>query len=306
MWKAFVKAWFRFSRAERTGVFLLIIFILLTSRLPVWLFYWQRVPVTDTSDFKALVQAFEAQYATHPDTSAARVEALFYFDPNTLPVAGWQQLGIRERTAQTIQRYLAKGGRFRQPADLQRIYGIPPDLCARLLPYVRIPAMDKKREPLTEAGFQRNRLPLRDSFFHYSHKKTGQPVDVNTADTLAWQSLPGIGPGFARRIVAFREKLGGFYEVGQVAECYGLPDSTFQKIQPFLRIGNGSLKKIDLNLTDEKSLAAHPYIRYKLARLIVAYRNTHAGFRQVEELRGLPLVDEIIYRKIEHYIVIKL
>jgi DNA uptake protein ComE-like DNA-binding protein len=141
---------------------------------------------------------------------------------------------------------------------------------------------------------------------HYYHKKVAPLlIDINTADTLEWQRLRGIGPGFARRIVKFRDALGGFYEVGQVSECYGLPDSTFQKIQPFLKIGDSSLKILDLNLTDEKSLAAHPYIRYKLARLIVQYRSMHAGFSRVSDLRNLPLVDDVIYRKIEHYIMVK-
>ena len=141
---------------------------------------------------------------------------------------------------------------------------------------------------------------------HYYRKKAAPSfIDINTADTLEWQRLPGIGPGFARRIVKFRNALGGFYEVRRVSECYGLPDSTFQKIQPFLKIGDSSLNFLDLNLTDEKSLAAHPYIRYKLARLIVQYRSMNAGFSKVSDLRKLPLVDDVIYRKIEHYIMVK-
>ncbi|RFS19002.1 hypothetical protein DVR12_25715 [Chitinophaga silvatica] len=151
---------------------------------------------------------------------------------------------------------------------------------------------------------QKSFTRYKDTLSHYVKKKP-PIIDINTADSLQWQLLPGIGPGFSRRIVKFREALGGFYEVQQVAECYGLPDSTFQKIQPFLKIGDSSLKILDLNLTDEKSLASHPYIRYKLAHLIVQYRSMHAGFSQVSDLRQLPLVDDIIYRKIEHYITVK-
>jgi DNA uptake protein ComE-like DNA-binding protein len=125
---------------------------------------------------------------------------------------------------------------------------------------------------------------------------------VNTADSAQWESLPGIGPVLAARIVKFRERLGGFYSIRQIGETYGLPDSTFNKIQPYLRLYKVSLKKLDLNLTDEKSLAQHPYIRYKLARLIVRYRSNHGPFSQPEGLLGIPLVDDSIYRKIEHYI----
>ncbi len=342
MWKSFAREYLRFSRKERFGIITLVILMIITSYIPDLVFYFQqRMPVTGRDDLKAAVLAFEAGLATtkkKPAVFSPASAGLFYFDPNTLSAAGWQQLGVSERTAATIGKYLGSGGRFRKAADLGKIYGLPPALCSQLMPYVRI----ESKEGATGFSGRYDRPPGRHYSAHYSRgygdssrrysgfhsnnyrdssrryagndtisftryrkKAPAAPIDINTADSAVWQSLPGIGPGYARRIIAFRNRLGGFYAVEQVAECYGLPDSTFQKIQPFLQIGNSSLKKLDLNLTDEKSLAAHPYIRYKLAHLIVQYRNSHAGFRAVSDLRNLPLVDEIIYRKIEHYIEIK-
>lgn len=325
MRKSFAREYLRFSRKEQFGIIILALLMLVTGYIPDLVFYFQRrVPVTGRDDLKASVLAFEAGMKAveeKPVVLPPAPAALFYFDPNTLSAAGWQQLGASERTAVTIGKYLASGGRFRKPADLGKIYGLPPALCAQLMPYVRI---ENKEDTRFSGRYGRpdrhyaghhggtyrdsnSRYPGNDStsFTRYRKKAPAAPIDINLADSTAWQSLPGIGPGFARRIIAFRDRLGGFYAVEQVAECYGLPDSTFQKIQPFLQIGSSSLKKLDLNLTDEKSLAAHPYIRYKLAHLIVQYRSSHAGFRAVADLRNLPLVDEIIYRKIEHYIEIK-
>lgn len=326
--------------------------MILTGYSPDLLFYFQRrMPVADSSDLKAAVMAYEAGFPTATPTPSEKpaVGALFYFDPNALSVERWQQLGVSERTAVTIGKYLAHGGHFRTATDLAKIYSLPPALCARLMPYVRIVGRREEKHfgRYEAAGGVRRYGPYRkdsayrqqygagagngystadnagnyrgggnsyhdhaprnsdSSFTRYRKKAAATVIDINTADTLAWQTLPGIGPGFARRIVSFRDRLGGFYAVEQVGECYGLADSVFQKIQPFLQIGNSSLIKLDLNLTDEKSLAAHPYIRYKLAHLIVQYRTTHAGFKAVTALRSLPLVDEIIYRKIEHYIEIK-
>lgn len=326
--------------------------MILTGYSPDLLFYFQRrMPVADSSDLKAAVMAYEAGLATNITTTSIPPAAgtLFYFDPNTVSVAAWQQLGVSERTASSISKYLAHGGHFRTAADLTKMYSLPPALCARLMPYVRIAGRREEEHfgRYETAGGDRgygpyhkystgrqqeyyragkryysdtaadNTDPFRGgyhdhapgnsdaSFTRYRKKAPATMIDINTADTLAWQTLPGIGPGFARRIVNFRDRLGGFYAVAQVGECYGLADSLFQKIQPFLQIGNSSLIKLDLNLSDEKSLAAHPYIRYKLAHLIVQYRNTHAGFKAVAELRSLPLVDEIIYRKIEYYIEVK-
>lgn len=142
-------------------------------------------------------------------------------------------------------------------------------------------------------------------FERYERKPPLTALDINTADTVLWDRLPGIGPVLAKRIVLFRERLGGFYSIGQVGETYGLADSVFVKIQPFLQLGNVSLRKIDLNETDEKSLADHPYIDTKLARTIIRYRNSHGPFSSVEGLKAVALVDEVIYRKLEKYLVVK-
>ncbi|WP_143310675.1 ComEA family DNA-binding protein [Chitinophaga vietnamensis] len=305
MLKPFVRAWFRLSKKERAGIVTLLALVLASCYTPDIIFYFRRVPVADTAGFYAAVQTFEAQLRNVeplPEKAFMEVKhSLFRFDPNTLPPEGWLRLGVPDRTVRTIGRYLAKGGHFRKAADLQKVYGLSARLYQQLQPYVMIKEEMHPSKPALTVTYKRDTLQR-----SYHGKSHAAPIDINTADTLAWQTLPGIGPGFARRIVAFRDRLGGFYETAQIAETYGLPDSTFKKIQPFLKISDGSLKKMDLNLTDEKSLAAHPYIRYKLAHLIVQYRSAHAGFSRVEELKTLPLVDDIIYRKIEHYIVIKL
>lgn len=157
----------------------------------------------------------------------------------------------------------------------------------------------KKEWPKKFAAFKSFK---RDSFHRFEKKVLS--VDINEADTLLWEQLPGIGPVLARRIVYFREKLGGFHTITQVGETFGLADSVFNKIQPLLRLGDVSLRKIDLNETDEKSLADHPYINTKLARVIIRYRSSHGPFRAVEGLKGIALVDDAIYRKLEKYLVV--
>src|SRR6185436_20843184 len=103
-------------------------------------------------------------------------------------------------------------------------------------------------------------------------------IDINTADTTAFISLPGIGSKLAVRIVTFREKLGGFYSVLQIGETFGLPDSTFQKIKQYLKLENTTIKKININTATVDELKAHPYIKWSIANPIVAYRNEHGRF----------------------------
>ncbi len=127
-------------------------------------------------------------------------------------------------------------------------------------------------------------------------------INLNEADTSELIVLPGIGSKLSARIVAFREKLGGFYAVEQVGETYGVPDSTFQKIKGRLQVDGNSIRKINVNSATKDDLKAHPYIRWNLANAIVEYRNQHGAFSSLEELKNIVLIDEGTFQKIVPYL----
>jgi competence protein ComEA len=129
------------------------------------------------------------------------------------------------------------------------------------------------------------------------------PIDINLADTAAFIAFPGIGSRLADRIIRFREKLGGFYSIDQIGEVYGLADSVFQKIKPFLLAGPYDLKKININTATLEELKAHPYIRYAIANSIVQYRNQHGNFTSIEELKKIVLITNDTYEKISAYLL---
>jgi competence ComEA-like helix-hairpin-helix protein len=101
--------------------------------------------------------------------------------------------------------------------------------------------------------------------------------------------------------VNFRDKLGGFYSVDQVRETYGLPDSTFQKIKTSMQLG-GSVKKLNINTATKDELKTHPYIKWNLANAIVEYRNQHGGFKSLDDLKNIAIIDEATFERIAHYL----
>lgn len=109
-------------------------------------------------------------------------------------------------------------------------------------------------------------------------------VDLNTADSIDLIKLPGIGPVLSARIVKYREKLGGFHSVAQLKEIYGMPDSTYQKISTQLELPDPIVKKIAINQADEKTIAMHPYVEWKEAKMIVRYREANGHFNSSEQL----------------------
>jgi DNA uptake protein ComE-like DNA-binding protein len=130
-------------------------------------------------------------------------------------------------------------------------------------------------------------------------------IDVNTPDTANWISLPGIGTGLARRIMSYRYKLGGFYSVEQVAETFGLSDSTFRLIKSHLVCLNPALKRINLNTVSVETLSQHPYLRWKLANVIVLYRQQHGPFASVQELTKINVISPELFQKIAPYLTLE-
>lgn len=132
-----------------------------------------------------------------------------------------------------------------------------------------------------------------------------EPFDINVADTTRFIALPGIGSKLAARIVMFRDKLGGFYDVKQVGEVYGLQDSVFKKIHPFLRCDPGVIRRIAINDADKEELKTHPYIRWSIAEAIVSYRDQHGRYSSKEDLFKLENVDVELLEKAMPYISFK-
>jgi len=213
---------------------------------------------------------------------------LFHFNPNVITEREWTKLGVSEKTAKSIKKYLSKGGQFRKPEDIKKIWGISEWLSNKLIPFVDIP--EKKTNYEKE-------FPKKD-------ERSVSVININKADSTAWESLPGIGPTLARRIILYREKLGGFFEMSQLMEVWGLQDSVLQKSKNRL-ILDGEIKKIDINLASFEALKTHPYIGYKSANAIINYRNQHGNFNRLEDIQKIIQIDEKSYNRFQRYLTIK-
>ncbi len=310
-----VNRYFNFTRKERNGTVLLHCIILLLTCIPILFPFLVKEkkeikPVDFENELAALNSkkgAHQRQYKSEQqeDFDAAvsykkkdnwqPAGTLFNFDPNTLSVAGWKKLGVHDKAIYTIQNYLSKGGKFRKPEDIGKIWGLNEALVKRLVPFVEI------KEKVTKQDNYQKEAAIPSTY----RKSAAIIIDINDSDTSDWIALPGIGSKLALRIVNFRSKLGGFKNINQVAETFGLQDSVFQKIKPMLLLANSTVKKININTATLEELKQHPYIRYNLAGLIVEYRKQHGSFSKIEELGNIMTVTNEVMEKLVAYISIE-
>ncbi len=267
-----LKSFFRFTSRERLAILLLCLLMVIFWTLP--LFFPEKPPkISLPQPIEPRVNGFaygDAAPASHTPSGVAtpyykrysdktpRVAHYFSFNPNTASPQQWRELGVRDKTILTIQHYLQKGGQFRKPEDLRKIWGLKPVEADSLIPYVKIPAsiaagkkLENRWQLNKEVFKQPDTLPnqaatgtnlssfdpinpLR-SATNYPRKSWNlRPIDINLAGPEQWMSFPGIGEVLAARIVKFRDKIGGFTTIDQVGKTYGIKDSLFQLMKPFL------------------------------------------------------------------------
>ena len=140
---------------------------------------------------------------------------------------------------------------------------------------------------------------------HFPARSARRQIDINKADTSAFISLPFIGSKLAARIVLFRTKLGGFYRREQLSEVYGIQDSVYRIIEKFLTCDATDIEKLNINNTDEERFKQHPYIRWKFASAVCAFRRQHGSFDSLEELSSIKNIDSASLRKMLPYLTVQ-
>jgi DNA uptake protein ComE-like DNA-binding protein len=111
--------------------------------------------------------------------------------------------------------------------------------------------------------------------------------------------VPGIGPYYARRIVSYRQRLGGYYRMEQLLEIEGFPESA---LSYFSIADDAVVRKLNVNRLSLNELRQHPYVGYYRAKQIVDFRRTHGRISSLNELSlSKDFTPEVIER-LEHYV----
>lgn len=162
----------------------------------------------------------------------------FPFDPNTVSVEDLQRLGFSQKQALSIEAYRSKGGRFRRKEDFARSYVVSDSVYERLAPYIEIPLLD-----------------------------------INRADSAAFDALPGIGPYFAAKMVSYRRALGSYSCKEQLLEIYNFGQERYDKLKDLVCCSPPA-NPFALWSLPADSLRMHPHIRtFEAARAIVFFRD---------------------------------
>jgi DNA uptake protein ComE-like DNA-binding protein len=210
-------------------------------------------------------------------------------NPNVAQYDDFIQLGMPAKIAHTLIRYRTSGKKFISSSDLLKIYGMNDSIMTAITPFLIFP----------DENSINNRSATGSNEPEYPERAVA-PIDLNLADTGILKRLPGLGHILAARIIAYRERLGGFYTIDQLKEVYGLRDTSIVKFQSRLMV-SAPYRKIKIN-QDSLTTLYHPYLTKKDALLIQNFRNQHGSFRSATDLYQLKAFDPKYWERITPYL----
>lgn len=293
-------------RGERRAFTVLLVACSVAAAWIIYEQWWRPAHPERTAQLQLAWLKWEAE---QPDSlrryspRAARPVSLFAFDPNGLRTEKWVALGLTPRQAEAIHRYEASGGRFRSKRDVARMRVVDPELFAKWEPYIQLP--DSLSDHRTYAEAAPAKAWLRDDAVRTA--TTRPRIDVNTADTGLLVQVRGIGPAFARSIVKYRDRLGGFHSLDQLGEVYILRDKpdAVVRLKEELSLDTQAVRRFPVNTLTAEDLGPHPYAGWRVAKALVAYRKMHGPFRKLEDIKGCALVTDSVYRKLAPYLTVE-
>ena len=171
-------------------------------------------------------------------TAPLRQVESFRFNPNTASHDDFRRLGFSEKQAQSIINYREKGGSYKRKGDFAKSFVVSDSIYRRLEPYIDIPL-----------------------------------VDLNLADSAAFDALPGIGGWFANKMIEYRKALGGYSYKEQLLDIYNFTEDKYMALEDLITVSSEHVTPYPLWTLPADSLRRHPYIKnYETARSIVLYR----------------------------------
>lgn len=294
----YIKEFFYLQRDDRRAVLTLLALAVVALSLIFWLGESSSPPPTaKETNSREEVNREYANGRTNSAEKYYRVEEVkaerFPFDPNTADSTQLLRLGLAPWQVRSIYRYRAKGGIFRQPSDFARLYGLTRKQYRELRPYIRIspdylPAADyyaPRRTGNNARSVDSSATKAPRYTYTARHKlRPGEHIAINSADTTQLQKIPGIGSAYARMIIRYRERLGGFITMAQVLESGPVPESALR----YITIDATQVRKLNINKLSLNQLRRHPYINFYQAKAICEYRRLHGPLHSLEELRFSP------------------
>lgn len=292
-----IKSHFTFNRQQRSGIFLLL--LLIVSLLCVyWFVDFSEEDTFDTSSLEIVSMQKELDSLRLVEMENRKPKK-YPFNPNFITDYKGYTLGMTNEEIDRLLQYRKEDKWINSASDFKRVTGVSDSLLAELSPYFKFPDWVTNPKP-------KNNFKDYKSEKGFSEKTFSQKIDLNKATEEQLQQVSGIGEALSKRIVAYREKLGGFSDDIQLHSVYGLDASVVQRTLNLFTVKTPKhISKINVNIASASDISTIPGISFEMAKKIWEYRRLREKINSIQELEKIEGMTERKLQLIQLYLSVE-
>ena len=266
------KSHFKFTKGQRSGIFLLLLIIFIMQSL----YYFVDFSSKDVSVNKDELNAFQNEIDS---LRLVEIESqqtkIFPFNPNYITDYKGYTLGMTPDEIDRLLKFREQNKWVNSVKQFQDVTKVSDSLLNSISPYFKFPEWVTNPKPTSSFKYQNN-----------APKTFTQKTDLNTATAKQLQRINGIGEKLSDRIIKFRNKFeGGFIDDVQLQDVYGISPEVLQRLlNEFTVKTPRQIKKISLNTASIEQLVTIQHIDYEIAYEILDQRTLREGFKSLDEL----------------------
>ncbi|HTG66507.1 MAG TPA: helix-hairpin-helix domain-containing protein [Flavobacterium sp.] len=271
-----IRKYFNFSKDQQKGILLLFFIIIVLQSVYYWVDF-SSVSKVDPEKQKWL--SLESQIDSMENRLAKEVPKIYPFNPNFITDYKGYKLGMSIVELDRLHAFRKENKYVNSAKEFQTVTGVSDSLLAVISPYFKFPDWVKNKPTSKLVAFSNTNPNV------FSKKEKIVIKDINQATQEDLIKVYGIGEAISKRILKFKESLGGFVSMDQMKDVWGLSPEVVQRLNTSFKVGTlSNIKKIDINNASVKELAQFPYFKYNLAREIVIYRSMNGDIKNVADL----------------------
>jgi competence ComEA-like helix-hairpin-helix protein len=232
---------------------------------------FQQVTGINDSLFSKLKPYFKfPDWLNKSNINSVKTKKIIAKDLNEVTAQDLQLInGIGQVLSARIIKYRKSIGGFSNNEQLKKVYGLEQDVVTKILQFYTVKSFKK------------------------SITKKHEIRDINMVNANDLELVSGIGDKLSKRIIKYRDYIGGFMFEDQIADVYGLkPEVILNLSKQFKILSKPTIKKISINEATFKEILHLPYIDYELTKKIFEYKDEFSEFQNLEELKkidGFPI-----------------
>ncbi|PTX42264.1 DNA uptake protein ComE-like DNA-binding protein [Christiangramia gaetbulicola] len=275
----FLKSHFALSRSQQNGIFVLVLLIIILQAVLIFDLFISDSEYEVPKDQQAQIESFQKELdSLNRSSKKLKKDTIYPFNPNFLTDFKGYQLGLNVEEIDRFLEYRSQGKWVNSAEKFQEVTGVSDILLAKISPSFRFPEWTKKE---TTASPNQKIVPAEVKI-----------TDLNIASAEDLKTVNGIGEVLSERIVKYRTSIGGFVDVVQLKDIYGLSPEVIERVeQKFQILTRPDVTIKNINSISSSELAEIPYFNAALAKEIISYRNLHEGISSFDELikiKGFP------------------